>query len=36
VQASNETMSRFMALKPDYVTKRLCDDINKYLTEHGY
>ncbi len=33
VQATGETFSRFMALKPDYVTTRLCRAIDEYLTK---
>lgn len=36
VKASEETISRFMAGKDGYVTKRLCRDIDKYLTDKGY
>jgi hypothetical protein len=36
VQATDETFSRFMALKPDYVTQRICTAVNEYLTKKGF
>jgi hypothetical protein len=33
VQATDETFSRFMTLKPDYVTTRLCRAIDEYLNK---
>jgi hypothetical protein len=36
IQTSEETFSRFMALKEDYITKRICDALHKYLTAQGY
>jgi hypothetical protein len=36
IQASDETFSRFMALKPDYVTKRICTALDAHLKEKGY
>lgn len=35
VQATDETFSRFMALKPDYVTDRLCKAVDQYLNKRS-